>query len=97
MFSDSLLWNKTVILAEFAYQLLLLASKSVYFVLCLYIWCRSESLTAESRSIHANSNYRLMKSRSESDLSQPESDEEGYSLVSKLVLCALDIISLFSM
>ncbi|OXB82040.1 UNVERIFIED_CONTAM: hypothetical protein H355_004123 [Colinus virginianus] len=41
---------------------------------------RSESLTAESRSIHANSNYRLMKSRSESDLSQPESDEEGYSL-----------------
>ncbi|RMB94614.1 hypothetical protein DUI87_29429 [Hirundo rustica rustica] len=41
---------------------------------------RSESLTAESRSIHANSSYRLMKSRSESDLSQPESDEEGYSL-----------------
>ncbi|KAJ7398001.1 hypothetical protein BTVI_128929 [Pitangus sulphuratus] len=41
---------------------------------------RSESLTAESRSIHASSSYRLIKSRSESDLSQPESDEEGYSL-----------------
>jgi len=36
-----------------------------------------------------------MKSRSESDLSQPESDEEGYSLVSKLVLHALEIVSLF--
>ncbi|XP_037767220.1 probable E3 ubiquitin-protein ligase HERC1 isoform X1 [Chelonia mydas] len=41
---------------------------------------RSESLTAESRSTHPSSNYRLIKSRSESDLSQPESDEEGYSL-----------------
>ncbi|XP_015275623.1 PREDICTED: probable E3 ubiquitin-protein ligase HERC1 [Gekko japonicus] len=41
---------------------------------------RSESLTAESRSVHSTSSYKLMKSRSESDLSQPESDEEGYSL-----------------
>uniref|UniRef100_H0V6J8 HECT-type E3 ubiquitin transferase n=1 Tax=Cavia porcellus TaxID=10141 RepID=H0V6J8_CAVPO len=41
---------------------------------------RSESLTAESRLIHASPNYRLIKSRSESDLSQPESDEEGYTL-----------------
>uniref|UniRef100_A0A7M4EPI1 HECT-type E3 ubiquitin transferase n=1 Tax=Crocodylus porosus TaxID=8502 RepID=A0A7M4EPI1_CROPO len=41
---------------------------------------RSESLTAESRSAHTSSSYRLIKSRSESDLSQPESDEEGYSL-----------------
>ncbi|MGH0120210.1 UNVERIFIED_CONTAM: hypothetical protein FKN15_006371 [Acipenser sinensis] len=41
---------------------------------------RSESLTAESRSVQTNPNYRLMKSRSESDLSQPESDEEGSGL-----------------
>uniref|UniRef100_A0A671MPF4 HECT-type E3 ubiquitin transferase n=1 Tax=Sinocyclocheilus anshuiensis TaxID=1608454 RepID=A0A671MPF4_9TELE len=41
---------------------------------------RSESLLAESRSIQSSPNYRLTKSRSESDLSQPESDEEGYSL-----------------
>jgi len=41
---------------------------------------RSESLTAESRLVHASPNYRLIKSRSESDLSQPESDEEGYAL-----------------
>ncbi|XP_035381674.1 probable E3 ubiquitin-protein ligase HERC1 isoform X2 [Electrophorus electricus] len=41
---------------------------------------RSESLSAESRSIQASPSYRLTKSRSESDLSQPESDEEGYSL-----------------
>ncbi|XP_016128716.1 probable E3 ubiquitin-protein ligase HERC1 [Sinocyclocheilus grahami] len=41
---------------------------------------RSESLSAESRSIQSSPNYRLTKSRSESDLSQPESDEEGYSL-----------------
>ncbi|XP_025019967.1 probable E3 ubiquitin-protein ligase HERC1 isoform X1 [Python bivittatus] len=41
---------------------------------------RSESLTAESRSGHSTSSYKLMKSRSESDLSQPESDEENYSL-----------------
>ncbi|XP_061671695.1 probable E3 ubiquitin-protein ligase HERC1 isoform X2 [Syngnathoides biaculeatus] len=41
---------------------------------------RSESLTAESRSVQSSTNYRLMKSRSESDLSQPESDEEGYNL-----------------
>uniref|UniRef100_A0A2K6LFK7 HECT-type E3 ubiquitin transferase n=1 Tax=Rhinopithecus bieti TaxID=61621 RepID=A0A2K6LFK7_RHIBE len=41
---------------------------------------RSESLTAESRLVHASPNYRLIKSRSESDLSQPESDEEGYTL-----------------
>lgn len=43
--------------------------------------CRSESLSAESRSIQSSPSYRLTKSRSESDLSQPESDEEGYSLV----------------
>ncbi|KAG8144816.1 hypothetical protein E2320_013235 [Naja naja] len=41
---------------------------------------RSESLSAESRSGHSTSSYKLMKSRSESDLSQPESDEENYSL-----------------
>ncbi|XP_063305478.1 probable E3 ubiquitin-protein ligase HERC1 isoform X3 [Pelobates fuscus] len=41
---------------------------------------RSESLTAERRSVHTHPNYRLIKSRSESDLSQPESDEEGYTL-----------------
>ncbi|KAK5915879.1 hypothetical protein CesoFtcFv8_001430 [Champsocephalus esox] len=41
---------------------------------------RSESLSAESRSVQSSPSYRLMKSRSESDLSQPESDEEGYSL-----------------
>ncbi|PNJ29298.1 HERC1 isoform 1, partial [Pongo abelii] len=41
---------------------------------------RSESLTAESRLVHGSPNYRLIKSRSESDLSQPESDEEGYAL-----------------
>nr|XP_060611660.1 probable E3 ubiquitin-protein ligase HERC1 isoform X2 [Anolis sagrei ordinatus] len=41
---------------------------------------RSESLMAESHSVHSMSNYKLLKSRSESDLSQPESDEEGYSL-----------------
>ena len=42
---------------------------------------RSESLIAESRSVQSSPSYRLMKSRSESDLSQPESDEEGYTLV----------------
>lgn len=42
---------------------------------------RSESLSAESRSVQSSPSYRLMKSRSESDLSQPESDEEGYTLV----------------
>ncbi|KAK1891774.1 putative E3 ubiquitin-protein ligase HERC1 [Dissostichus eleginoides] len=41
---------------------------------------RSESLSAESRSVQSSPSYRLMKSRSESDLSQPESDEEGYTL-----------------
>uniref|UniRef100_A0A3Q2DIU1 Uncharacterized protein n=1 Tax=Cyprinodon variegatus TaxID=28743 RepID=A0A3Q2DIU1_CYPVA len=41
---------------------------------------RSESLSAESRSVQNSPGYRLMKSRSESDLSQPESDEESYSL-----------------
>uniref|UniRef100_A0A8B9J5Y6 Uncharacterized protein n=1 Tax=Astyanax mexicanus TaxID=7994 RepID=A0A8B9J5Y6_ASTMX len=41
---------------------------------------RSESLSTESRSIQGSPSYRLTKSRSESDLSQPESDEEGYSL-----------------
>uniref|UniRef100_A0A3Q2PXB8 Uncharacterized protein n=1 Tax=Fundulus heteroclitus TaxID=8078 RepID=A0A3Q2PXB8_FUNHE len=41
---------------------------------------RSESLSAESRSVQSSPSYRLMKSRSESDLSQPESDEESYSL-----------------
>ncbi|KAM6980533.1 putative E3 ubiquitin-protein ligase HERC1 [Aplochiton taeniatus] len=41
---------------------------------------RSESLSAESRSVQTSSSYRLIKSRSESDLSQPESDEESYSM-----------------
>ncbi|XP_053490210.1 probable E3 ubiquitin-protein ligase HERC1 isoform X6 [Ictalurus furcatus] len=44
---------------------------------------RSESLSTESRSIQSGPSYRLTKSRSESDLSQPESDEEGYSLSAK--------------
>lgn len=47
---------------------------------------RSESLTAESRSVQSSPSYRLMKSRSESDLSQPESDEEGYTLVKAMTI-----------
>ncbi|XP_047218559.1 probable E3 ubiquitin-protein ligase HERC1 isoform X5 [Girardinichthys multiradiatus] len=47
---------------------------------CLSFMTRSESLSAESRSLQNSPSYRLMKSRSESDLSQPESDEESYSL-----------------
>ncbi|XP_051919775.1 probable E3 ubiquitin-protein ligase HERC1 isoform X1 [Hippocampus zosterae] len=47
---------------------------------CLGFMTRSESLSAESRSVQSSPSYRLMKSRSESDLSQPESDEEGYNL-----------------
>ncbi|XP_076011638.1 putative E3 ubiquitin-protein ligase HERC1 isoform X4 [Genypterus blacodes] len=47
---------------------------------CLSFLTRSESLSAESRSVQSSPSYRLMKSRSESDLSQPESDEEGYTL-----------------
>ncbi|XP_028822113.1 probable E3 ubiquitin-protein ligase HERC1 [Denticeps clupeoides] len=39
---------------------------------------RSESLSADSKSHHSSS--RLPKSRSESELSQAESDEEGYAL-----------------
>lgn len=31
--------------------------------------------------MQSSPSYRLMKSRSESDLSQPESDEESYTLV----------------
>lgn len=53
--------------------------QSKTFSLCMR--GRSESLTAESRLVHASPSYRLIKSRSESDLSQPESDEEGYALV----------------
>ncbi|XP_078055944.1 putative E3 ubiquitin-protein ligase HERC1 [Mustelus asterias] len=44
---------------------------------------RSESLTAESHSVQSNSTYKLTKSRSESDLSQPESDEEGCAFNSR--------------
>ncbi|XP_042200055.1 probable E3 ubiquitin-protein ligase HERC1 [Callorhinchus milii] len=44
---------------------------------------RSESLTAESHSVQTGSTHKLTKSRSESDLSQPESDEEGYGLSSR--------------
>ncbi|XP_062869323.1 probable E3 ubiquitin-protein ligase HERC1 isoform X2 [Trichomycterus rosablanca] len=44
---------------------------------------RSESLSAESHSVQSSLSYRLAKSRSESDLSQPESDEEGYLLTGK--------------
>uniref|UniRef100_A0A3B4EYC5 HECT-type E3 ubiquitin transferase n=1 Tax=Pundamilia nyererei TaxID=303518 RepID=A0A3B4EYC5_9CICH len=47
---------------------------------CLSFMTRSESLSAESRLVQSSPSYRLMKSRSESDLSQPESDEEGYTL-----------------
>ncbi|KAM3626014.1 uncharacterized protein V6R79_021387 [Siganus canaliculatus] len=50
---------------------------------CLSMMTRSESLSAESRSVQSSPSYRLMKSRSESDLSQPESDEEGYTLSGK--------------
>uniref|UniRef100_A0A3Q1JCX7 HECT-type E3 ubiquitin transferase n=1 Tax=Anabas testudineus TaxID=64144 RepID=A0A3Q1JCX7_ANATE len=50
---------------------------------CLSFMTRSESLSAESRSVQSSPSYRLMKSRSESDLSQPESDEEGYSLTGR--------------
>uniref|UniRef100_A0A452S9S6 HECT-type E3 ubiquitin transferase n=1 Tax=Ursus americanus TaxID=9643 RepID=A0A452S9S6_URSAM len=56
---------------------------------------RSESLTAESRLVHASPNYRLIKSRSESDLSQPESDEEGYALVG--ILIYLYLYTLYSL
>ncbi|KAL7980305.1 hypothetical protein Chor_014634 [Crotalus horridus] len=49
----------------------------------------SESLSAESRSGHSTSSYKLMKSRSESDLSQPESDEENYSLL-RIHFCQLE-------
>ncbi|KAJ3593562.1 hypothetical protein NHX12_005896, partial [Muraenolepis orangiensis] len=41
---------------------------------------RSESLSADSHSVQSSPSFRLLKSRSESDLSQPESDEEGYAL-----------------
>ncbi|XP_038640315.1 probable E3 ubiquitin-protein ligase HERC1 isoform X8 [Scyliorhinus canicula] len=44
---------------------------------------RSESLTAESQSVQSSSTYKLTKSRSESDLSQPESDEEGCAFSSR--------------
>nr|XP_057932870.1 probable E3 ubiquitin-protein ligase HERC1 isoform X8 [Doryrhamphus excisus] len=47
---------------------------------CLSFMTRSESLSAESRSVQSSPSYRLIKSRSESDISQPESDEEGYNL-----------------
>ncbi|XP_061742965.1 probable E3 ubiquitin-protein ligase HERC1 isoform X4 [Nerophis ophidion] len=47
---------------------------------CLSFMTRSESLSAESRSVQSSPSCRLIKSRSESDLSQPESDEEGYNL-----------------
>ncbi|XP_024118845.1 probable E3 ubiquitin-protein ligase HERC1 isoform X2 [Oryzias melastigma] len=47
---------------------------------CLGFMTRSESLSAETRSVQNSPGYRLTKSRSESDLSQPESDEEGYNL-----------------
>uniref|UniRef100_A0A3Q3SK21 HECT-type E3 ubiquitin transferase n=1 Tax=Mastacembelus armatus TaxID=205130 RepID=A0A3Q3SK21_9TELE len=50
---------------------------------CLSFMTRSESLSAESRSVQSSPSYRLMKSRSESDLSQPESDEEGYTLTGR--------------
>lgn len=58
--------------------------RSLFFSLVLLtssVCFRSESLSAESRSVQSSPSYRLMKSRSESDLSQPESDEEGYTLV----------------
>lgn len=61
--------------------------RSLFFSLVLLTsvtFCfRSESLSAESRSVQSSPSYRLMKSRSESDLSQPESDEEGYTLVER--------------
>ncbi|XP_054587942.1 probable E3 ubiquitin-protein ligase HERC1 isoform X4 [Nothobranchius furzeri] len=47
---------------------------------CLSFMTRSESLSTESRSVQSSPSYRLIKSRSESDLSQPESDEESYNL-----------------
>ncbi|TRY89487.1 hypothetical protein DNTS_016060 [Danionella cerebrum] len=57
---------------------------------------RSESLSAESRSVQSSPNCRLTKSRSESDLSQPESDEEGYSLVRSGTYCQEECGSGFS-
>ncbi|GAA6081080.1 probable E3 ubiquitin-protein ligase HERC1 isoform X1, partial [Tachysurus ichikawai] len=56
---------------------------------------RSESLSTESRSIPSGPSYRLTKSRSESDLSQPESDEEGYSLVSTQANRAYPFVHLY--
>ena len=49
--------------------------------------CRSESLSAESHSVQSSPSFRLLKSRSESDLSQPESDEECYALVRNTLDC----------
>ncbi|XP_053720543.1 probable E3 ubiquitin-protein ligase HERC1 isoform X1 [Synchiropus splendidus] len=46
---------------------------------CLSFMTRSESLQSQGRSVQF-SGFKLLKSRSESDLSQPDSDEEGYSL-----------------
>ncbi|XP_072409417.1 probable E3 ubiquitin-protein ligase HERC1 isoform X1 [Chiloscyllium punctatum] len=55
---------------------------------------RSESLTAESHPVLSNSTYKLTKSRSESDLSQPESDEESCAFSSRRYVDAdLDLAS----
>uniref|UniRef100_A0A8D3DEC0 HECT-type E3 ubiquitin transferase n=1 Tax=Scophthalmus maximus TaxID=52904 RepID=A0A8D3DEC0_SCOMX len=62
---------------------------------CLGFMTRSESLSAESRSVQSSPSYRLMKSRSESDLSQPESDEEGYTL-RRVPLCTCESERLLS-
>uniref|UniRef100_A0A3Q1ELH8 Uncharacterized protein n=1 Tax=Acanthochromis polyacanthus TaxID=80966 RepID=A0A3Q1ELH8_9TELE len=46
----------------------------------LFILIIFDDISFKSRSVQSSPSYRLMKSRSESDLSQPESDEEGYTL-----------------
>ncbi|XP_030232116.1 probable E3 ubiquitin-protein ligase HERC1 isoform X5 [Gadus morhua] len=46
----------------------------------LIFMTRSESLSAESHSVQSSPSFRLLKTRSESDLSQPESDEESCAL-----------------
>lgn len=77
--NDISLYVSSVLLVPFSFMFTN-SHQSKTFSLCMRD--RSESLTAESRLVHASPSYRLIKSRSESDLSQPESDEEGYALVS---------------
>lgn len=61
-------------------------------VITLLVSSRSESLTAETHSVQSNSTYKLTKSRSESDLSQPDSDEEVCAFVSITVMKAASVM-----